>query len=106
MTTHLRRAGGRIRIAAELIRVQDQTQLLADVYEREMSGMLALQGDVGRCIAGALALKLLPVEQSRLANVHTVKPEAYEACLKSWIAWTSSRLSYTVPNAAGARDHA
>ena len=40
------REGGRIRISAELIQVRDQTQLWADVYEREFAGILALQSDV------------------------------------------------------------
>ena len=86
-----RREAGRIRISAELIQVRDQTQLWADAYEREMSGILALQSDVARQVAGALALKLLPAEQARLANVRTVNPEAYDA----WLKGTHYRLSLT-----------
>jgi TolB-like protein len=74
--------GNRVRIAAELIRVGNQTQLWADSFEREMSGILALQSDVARKVASALALKLLPAEQARLADARTVNPEAYEAYLK------------------------
>jgi TolB-like protein/Tfp pilus assembly protein PilF/predicted Ser/Thr protein kinase len=77
-----RRGGSRIRISAVLIRVRGQTQLWADSYEREMSDILALQSDVARQVAGALALKLLPAEQARLAKVRRVDPEAYEAYLK------------------------
>jgi len=76
------REGSRVRITAELIRVRGQTQLWADSFEREMSGILALQSDVARNVASALALKLLPAEQTRLATTHTVNPEAYEAYLK------------------------
>jgi TolB-like protein/Tfp pilus assembly protein PilF len=78
----VRREGGRVRITSELIQVRDQTQLWADSYEREMSGILALQSDVARRVAGALALKLLPAEQARLTNVRQVNPDAYEAYLK------------------------
>ena len=53
---------------AELIRVGDQAQLWADAFEREMAGILVLQSDVARKVAGALALKLLPAEQARLAK--------------------------------------
>ncbi len=77
-----RREAGRVRISAELIAVRDQTQLWADTYEREMSGILALQNDVAQKVAGALALKLLPSEQARLANAPTVNPEAHEAYLR------------------------
>jgi tetratricopeptide (TPR) repeat protein len=47
-----------------------------------LSGILALQSEVAKQVANALALKLLPAEQARLANVRTVDPEAYDAYLK------------------------
>jgi serine/threonine-protein kinase len=81
------REGGRVRITTDLIRVGDQAQLWADVFEREMAGILALQSDVARKVSGALALKLLPAEQSRLANVRTVNPEAHEAYLQGSYHW-------------------
>ncbi len=89
------REAGRIRISAELIQVRGQTQLWADVYERELSGILALQSDVAQKVAGALALKLLPAEQARLTNVRAVNPEAYDAYLKgsqNWIKLTKPDL--------------
>ncbi len=82
-----RRDGGRIRVTAELIKVLDQTQLWAESYEREMAGILVLQSEVARKVAGALALKLFPTEQARLANVRTVNPEAYDAYLKGSHLW-------------------
>ncbi len=78
-----RREGDRIRISAELIKVRGQTQLWAETYDREMSGILALQSDIARRVAGALALKLLPSEEARLAKIRAVDPEAYEAYLKA-----------------------
>jgi TolB-like protein len=87
----VQREGPRVRITAELIRVQDQSQLWADSIEREMSGVLALQNEVSQKVASALALKLLPAEQARLANARPVNPEAYEAYLKG--AQHSKRLT-------------
>ena len=81
------REGDRVRVTAELIRVGDQAQLWADAFEREMAGILALQSDVARKVAGVLALKLLPAEQARLANVRTVNPEAHEAYLQGSYHW-------------------
>ena len=85
------REGGTVRVTAELIKVADQTQLWADTIEREMSSILALQSEVARNVAGALALKLLPSERARLADARPVDPEAYEAYLKGsqhWIKMT------------------
>ncbi len=77
-----RREGSRVRVSADLIQVRDQTQLWGDVFEREMSGILALQSEVAENVAKALALKLLPSEQARLAKARPVNPEAHEAYLR------------------------
>lgn len=82
-----KREGSRIRVSADLIQVRDQTQLWGDIFEREMSGILALQNEVAGNIAKALALKLLPSEQARLDKARPVNPEAYEACLKGMSYW-------------------
>jgi eukaryotic-like serine/threonine-protein kinase len=87
-----RREGGRIRITAELIKVSGQSQLWAETYERELAGMLALQSEVAKKVAESLALKLLPEEQARLANVRQVNPEAYEAYLKGMQQWYKGTL--------------
>ena len=55
-----RREGSRVRISATLIQVRDQSQHWADSFDRELAGILALQSDVARGVAGSLALTLLP----------------------------------------------
>lgn len=84
-----------MRVSAELIKVRDQTQVWADVFERDMSGILALQSEVAQNVANALALKPLPAEQTRLITARAVNPEAYEAALKAsqyWIRMTPGDL--------------
>jgi serine/threonine protein kinase/TolB-like protein/Tfp pilus assembly protein PilF len=76
------RQANRVRIAAELIRVKDQTQLWAKTYERDISNFLGVQNEVAQGVAEVLALKLLPAEQTRLASARTVNPEVYDAYLK------------------------
>jgi TolB-like protein/Tfp pilus assembly protein PilF len=76
------REGSQIRITAELIKVADQTQVWADRYERQISGIRVLQSEVARSVAGKLALKLLPAEQARLAKARSVEPDAFDAYLK------------------------
>ncbi len=78
----MQREGPQVRIHAELIKVASQTQVWTESYQRELSDIFAIQREVARGVAGQLALKLLPAEQARLANVRAVNPEAYEAYLK------------------------
>jgi TolB-like protein len=82
-----RREGERIRITTELVQVREQAPLWAETYERELSGLLALQSEVASQVAKALALKLLPAEQARAASVRPVNPEAYDAYLKGSYHW-------------------
>jgi TolB-like protein/tetratricopeptide (TPR) repeat protein/predicted Ser/Thr protein kinase len=82
-----RREGSRVRINATLIGVRDQTQRWTDSFERELSGILALQSDVARGVAGSLALTLLPEERARLGGERAVNPKAYEAYLKGREHW-------------------
>jgi len=89
------REGNRVRISAELIHTGDQTQLWSDVFEREMSGVLALQAEVARKVAESLALRLLPAERERLASARPVNPEAHEAYLRGnhhWMQVTPENL--------------
>ncbi len=72
----------RVRITAELIQVKDQTQLWGDSYEHDLSGFRGVQSEVAQSVSKALALKLLPAEQARLASVKTVNPDVYDAYLK------------------------
>jgi eukaryotic-like serine/threonine-protein kinase len=85
----LRREASRLRITAELIRVTDQTQIWTETYEPEPSGILTVQNQVAQGVAKALAVKLLPAEQARLASVRTVNPEAHDAYLKGSSLWKS-----------------
>jgi TolB-like protein len=82
-----RREGTRIRISAELVQVRGQSQLWAESYENELAGILALQSEVARKVAGSLALKLLPAQKARLANVRSVNAEAYDAYLRGLQRW-------------------
>jgi len=83
----VRRARGRVRIAAQLIQVSDQTHLWAESYERDTSDILALQRDVAQAIARQIQVKLMPQARQKLAASAFVSPQAYEAYLKGRYLW-------------------
>jgi len=85
------REAERLHIRAALIQVRDQTQRWAETYDRKMADIVALQSDVAKQVAAALALTLLPAEQVRLANAPAVNPEAYDA----WLKGTQARTRLT-----------
>src|SRR5262245_16494384 len=78
----VRRAGERVRVTAQLVQVADQTHIWAQTYERAMGDVLVLEGEVERSVARAIAMKLAPEAEARLASARPVRPEAYQAYLK------------------------
>ena len=81
------RAGDRVRITAQLIHAATDRHLWAESYERDLSDVMALQGEVSRAIAGEVKAALTPQEQARLANTRPVNPDAHEAYLKGRYYW-------------------
>jgi len=82
----VKRDGTKVRIAAELVRAQDQSQLWAESYEGEMSdsGMLVFEESVASRISLSLSL-MLP--ESRTPSPGTSNPLAYEAYLRGRYEW-------------------
>ena len=78
----VRREARHVRVSAQLIRVKDQMHLWARTYERDLSGILSLEDEVSRTVAGEIAVQLGPQITGRLDQVSTVNPDAYEAYLK------------------------
>jgi TolB-like protein/tetratricopeptide (TPR) repeat protein len=83
----VQREADRVRVTAELVHVADQTQVWADTFEQEISGILLVQSQVARGVAGALAVALLPAEQARLAAARAVDPVVYEAYVEGTSLW-------------------
>jgi tetratricopeptide (TPR) repeat protein len=87
------RAGNRVRITAQLIEGATDRHLWAQNYERDLTDVLALQGDVARAVASQIQVRLTPREQTRLAKARPVKPEAYEYYLRGIHQEGPSRLN-------------
>jgi len=81
------RAGDRVRITAQLIDAARELHLWAESYERDLRDVLSLQSEVAEAIAREVRVKLTPQEQTHLAQVHPVDPEAYESYLKGRYYW-------------------
>ncbi len=77
----VRRAGTKLRIGAQLLSAQNDEQLWAETYDREMADVFAIQTDVAQRIAERLHAQLSPSDRSRLAMKPTEDLEAYKLYL-------------------------
>ena len=75
------RDGERVRITAGLVDAASDTRIWAKTFERDMTDILTLQGEVAREVARQVEAKLTPSEQKRLTQERKVDGKAYEAYL-------------------------
>ena len=78
----VRHAGGKVRIVAQLIDVENDTHLWADSYDGDTKDIFAIQSEVAIKIAAALKAKLSPAEKARIEKKPTENFEAYNLYLK------------------------
>jgi TolB-like protein/DNA-binding winged helix-turn-helix (wHTH) protein/Flp pilus assembly protein TadD len=82
-----REEGDHVRITAQLIRTRDQTHLWAAEYDRSMTQILLIQGEVARNIAREISVRLSPEAESKIAAARSVSAEGYEAYLEGQYYW-------------------
>jgi eukaryotic-like serine/threonine-protein kinase len=81
------KAGGRVRITAQLIQATTDQGLWANSYERDLKDVLSLQDEVSRAIADEIRVQLTPLEQTRLASARAIDPDAYQDYLRGLYAF-------------------
>jgi adenylate cyclase len=77
----VRKAGGRVRITAQLIDGATGGHIWAERYDRDLTDIFALQDEISEAIVAALKLKLLPQEKAAIERRGTESVEAYNLYL-------------------------
>ena len=77
----VRKAGGRVRITAQLIDVARDSHIWAERYDRDLNDIFALQDEISEAIVAALRVKLLPEEKKAIESRSTYNPGAYQLYL-------------------------
>ncbi|MGN6790035.1 MAG: TIR domain-containing protein [Rhodanobacteraceae bacterium] len=77
----VRKAGGRIRINAQLIDGASDNHVWAERYDRDASDIFAIQDEISQAIVKALRLRLLPQEKKAIERRGTESVEAHDLYL-------------------------
>ncbi|HEY2481441.1 MAG TPA: hypothetical protein VGI30_04500, partial [Caulobacteraceae bacterium] len=88
----VRKAGGRVRITAQLIDGASGGHVWAERYDRDLDDIFALQDEISQAIVGALKLKLLPAEKKAIENRGTESVEAYNLYLMARQYWLEGNV--------------
>jgi adenylate cyclase len=81
MEGSVRRAGGRLRITAQLIDGATGQHVWAERYDRDASDIFAIQDEISKAIVKALRLRLLPEEKKAIERRGTDSAEAHDLYL-------------------------
>src|SRR5450631_1141730 len=92
----VRKAGGRVRITAQLVDGSSNDHVWAERYDRDLNDIFTLQAEISEAIVKALKLKLLPDEKKAIEQRGTENVEAYNLYLMA-------RQSYVTGHEADAR---
>jgi TolB-like protein/Tfp pilus assembly protein PilF len=87
----LQKAGERVRVTVQLIRVRDGSPLWADTFDEEFTNIFGVQDSISQRMADALTLSLTREEKQSLTKRYTENAEAYQLYMRGrfhWYKWT------------------
>ncbi len=78
----VRKAGGQVRVTAQLIQVDNGFHLWSETYDRELTDVFAIQDEIANEILKQLKSQLL-ASGAKLADVQETEPEVYALYLRA-----------------------
>jgi adenylate cyclase len=87
-----RKAGNRIRVTTQLIKVSDDEHLWAQNYDRDMDDVFEVQSDVAKQVADALRVRILTPEIERIERKPTENATSYALYLKGRYLWNKRTM--------------
>ena len=85
----VRKAGGQVRITAQLIDGSTGDHAWAERYDRELTDIFEIQDEISKAIVDALKVKLLPAERKAIEQRGTTNVDAYNLYLMARQLWVS-----------------
>jgi len=82
LTGHVAARGGSLVVGAELVNVDDGSQLWGTILTRPIADAFVLQAEISEELTVALRLRLSRAERQRLGRRHTVNADAYQLYLR------------------------
>ena len=94
----VQKSGDQVRVNVQLINAMTNAHLWAEIYDRKLSDIFAVQSDIAKTVADTLQAKLTGAEKQMLAVQPTSNTEAYELYHKGRSLW-EKRTGDNIPKA-------
>src|SRR5947209_297823 len=83
----VQKVNDQVRVNVQLINALTNAHLWAEIYDRKLTDIFAVESDIAKTIAETLQAKLTGSEKSLITKTPTVNPDAYELYLKGRFFW-------------------
>src|SRR4026207_951566 len=83
----VQKVNDQVRVNVQLINALTNAHLWAEIYDRKLTDIFAVESDIAKTIADTLQAKLTGSEKQMMAKKPTANPEAYELYLKGRFFW-------------------
>jgi TolB-like protein/Tfp pilus assembly protein PilF len=83
----VQKVNDQVRVNVQLINALTNAHLWAEIYDRKLTDIFAVESDIAKTIADTLQAKLTGSEKISITKTPTVNPEAYELYLKGRFFW-------------------
>jgi len=83
----VQRAGGRVRVSAQLIDARSDTHLWAERYDRDLADVFAIQSEIAKTIANQLQAKISPSEKAAIEKAPTTDLTVFDLYERAKALW-------------------
>jgi serine/threonine-protein kinase len=83
----VQKANDQVRVNVQLINAITDAHLWAEIYDRKLTDIFAVESEIAKTIAETLQVKLTGSEKTAISNKPTQNPEAHELYLKGVFFW-------------------
>jgi TolB-like protein/Flp pilus assembly protein TadD len=83
----VQKANDQVRVNVQLINAMTNAHLWAEIYDRKLTDIFAVESDIAKTIADTLQAKLTGSEKIAIAKKPTENPEAHELYIKGRFFW-------------------
>src|SRR5438105_1254205 len=83
----VQKVNDQVRVNVQLINALTNAHLWAEIYDRKLTDIFAVESDIAKTIAETLQARLTGSEKTAISKTPTTNPEAYELYLKGRFFW-------------------
>jgi hypothetical protein len=92
----VQRGGNRVKVTAQLIDARTDLHLWAEVYNKPLDDVFAIQSEIAKAIADQLKAEISPSEKEAIETPPTTDPAAFSLYEQAKALWSDAQVLFTL----------